>query len=91
MTDFTLSITDPDALDAIDHIIQANGTGEKPEDVIKGMVEPQLVAMRGQQIENAAADKAKQDPDILAFQARQEAKIAAKIEPALNPVVIVQP
>jgi hypothetical protein len=76
MTDFTLSITDQDALDAIDHIIQANGLGEKPEDVIAGMVVPQLVAMREQQLVNAAMAKVPDDPDLKAFRERKAKKEA---------------
>jgi hypothetical protein len=78
MTDFTLSITDQDALDAIDHIIQVNETGEKPSDVIAGMIVPQLVAMREQQLVNAAQAKAQDDPDLVAFRAKKQAKIEAE-------------
>ena len=74
MTDFTITIDDQDALDAIDQIIQVNGLGEKTEDVIAGMLVPQLVAMRGQQLTNAAQAAAANDPNVLAFQQRQADK-----------------
>jgi len=80
MTDITITITDQDALDAIDQIIQVNGLGEKPEDVIAGMLVPQLIEMRGQQLANAAQAAAANDPSVLAFQQRQTDK-AAQIKP----------
>ena len=91
MTDYLITITDQDALDAIDQIIQVNGLGEKPEDVIAGMLVPQLVVMRGQQLTNAAQVAAANDPNVLAFQSRQEAKIAAQIQPLPEPAVKVLP
>ena len=82
MTDFTLSITDQDALDAIGQIIQVNGLGEKPEDVIARMIVPQLVAMRRQQLLNAAQAKALQDPALLAFeQAQADKAVQNQIKP----------
>ena len=82
MADYLISITDQDALDAIDQIIQVNGLGEKPEDVIAGMIVPQLVAIRGQQLMSAAQAKALQDPALVAFEQAQEAKAAQiKIKP----------
>lgn len=74
MPDYLITISDQDALDAIQHIIDANGQGESFEDVIAGMLVPQLVAMRGQQLVNAAQAAAENDPDVLAFQQRQAAK-----------------
>ena len=88
MVDFTITITDQDALDAIDQIIQVNGLGEKPEDVIAEMLVPQLVAMRGQQLLASAQAKALQDPALVAFEATQAAKQAA-IAPQPFPAIKV--
>lgn len=75
MTDITITIDDQDALDAIQHIIDTNGTGEKPEDVVAGMIVPQLVAMRESQLRSAAEAKIATDDDVVAFEQRQEAKV----------------
>ena len=81
MTDFTITIDDQDALDAVQNIIDANGLGEKPEDVIAGMIVPQLVAIRGQQITNTAQAAAANDPNVLAFAQKQADKAATQIKP----------
>ena len=87
MPDFTITIDDQDALDAVQNIIDANGLGEKPEDVIAGMIVPQLVAERGRQLTNAAQAAAAQDPNVLAFQQRQADKAvqAIKAQPTPSP------
>jgi transcriptional regulator CtsR len=92
MTYFTISIDDPDALDAIQHIIDTNGTGEKPEDVIAGLLVPQLVAMREAQLMNAAP-KPDDYPPLAAFKDRQTEKIKPQsdIAPEPSPVVLVLP
>ncbi|MBO8778372.1 hypothetical protein INO78_13485, partial [Staphylococcus aureus] len=59
---------------AINSIIASNGLNEKSSDIIAGIIVPQLVMMRGQQIINAAQAAAANDPNVLAFQQRQTAK-----------------
>lgn len=90
MSSFTITIDDQDALDALQHIIDANGIGEKTEDVIVGLLIPQLVAMREQQLVNAAQVRATQDPDVLEFKARQAKKGADSI-PLAEPAVEATP
>lgn len=75
--DLTLTISDQDALDAIQHIIDTNGTGEKPEDVILGMIVPQLVAERERQLVSAAP-RAEDYPPLAAFLAKKKAKSDAE-------------
>ena len=79
--DIAFTIDDQDAQDAVQNIIDANGLGEMPSDIIKGMIVPQFVAMRGQQITNAAQAAAANDPAVLAFQQRQAAK-TVQIQPS---------
>ena len=88
MTDFTITITDQDAIDAVDQIIQVNGLGEKPEDVIAGMIVPQFVAIRGQQLTIAAQAAAANDPNVLAFEQRQADKIAI-LNPPSPPIKVL--
>ena len=87
--DITITVTDPDALDAINNIIAANGLNEQPSDIITGMIVPQLVIIRGQQITNAAQATAANDPAVLAFQKRQTSK-ATQIQPQPSPAQKIQ-
>ena len=87
--DIAFTIDDQDAQDAVNQIITNNGLGETPSDVIAGMIVPQLVAIRGQQLANAAQAKAAIDPDVLAFTQRQADKAtaiaAAQAQPQPSP------
>jgi hypothetical protein len=91
MADYLITISDQDALDAIDSIIATNGLGETQADIVAGMIVPQFVAIRGQQITNAAQAAAASDPAVLAFQQRQADKAALQkpLPPEPSPVMKV--
>ena len=74
--DFTVTVNDQDALDAVNTIIAVNGSVQKPEDVIASILVPLLVTVRQNQLQAAANAAAANDPAVVAFQQRQAAKVA---------------
>lgn len=78
--DIAFTIDDPDAIDRIKFVIDANGLGESPSDIIAGKIIPILIAEQGQQLVNAAQAAAANDPAVLAFQQRQAAKLDPPVQ-----------
>jgi len=70
MTDFTITIDDQDALDAI----SAAAGQQTPEKYLSDFCTAEHLQIRRRQLQTAAQAKAQIDPDVLAFQKRQTDK-----------------